>query len=200
MIIIIDYGMGNLRSVQKSLERNGFNALISSDPDKVKDAAGLILPGVGAFADAMDNLINSGMAEAIKEFVKTGKPFLGICLGMQLMLTTSEENGWYQGLDLIQGEVLKLPTSVKVPHMGWNTLKLTKEHPLIKGIEDGSYFYFVHSYYVSTANDDDTVALSHYGIDFCALMAKDNIMGVQFHPEKSSLLGQVILKNFGRMV
>ncbi|KUO53537.1 MAG: imidazole glycerol phosphate synthase subunit HisH [Desulfitibacter sp. BRH_c19] len=200
MIEIIDYGMGNLRSVQKSLEGIGYKAAITSNPERIARANGVILPGVGAFADAIDNLKTSGMIEAIREVVKNGKPLLGICLGMQLLMSSSEENGLYQGLDLIDGEVLKIPSTVKVPHMGWNSLAINKNHRLLSGIEENSYFYFVHSYYVNPKNKGYIVASTQYGIDYCSVIAKDNIMGVQFHPEKSSSLGQIILKSFGEMI
>lgn len=205
MIKIIDYGMGNLRSVQKSLEGVGYKAEITSDPDKVKKASGVILPGVGAFADAIDNLKSGGMADAVKHIVKEGKPLLGICLGMQLLMTVSEENGLYDGLGVIEGQVLKIPSqqtrsTLKVPHMGWNAVTINTEHRLISGIEDNSYFYFVHSYYVKPDNEKYIVTNTNYGIDYCSVIAKDNVMGIQFHPEKSSSLGQKILKNFGEMI
>lgn len=200
MITIIDYGMGNLRSVQKSLEGIGYKAEITSDPDKVAVSSGVIVPGVGAFADAIKNLKANGMADAIVEVVKEGKPLLGICLGMQLLMTVSEENGLHNGLGLIEGQVLKIPSTVKVPHMGWNSIKINREHKLISGIKDNSYFYFVHSYYVRPDNEDYIVAYTHYGIDYCSIIARDNVMGIQFHPEKSSSLGQQILRNFGEMI
>lgn len=200
MIEIIDYGMGNLRSVQKSLQSLGYKAAITSDPEKIASADGVILPGVGAFADAISNLKSSEMVEAISKVVQDGKPFLGICLGMQLLMSASEENGWHHGLGLIEGEVLKIPSTVKVPHMGWNSLAINQNHQLLSGIQENSYFYFVHSYYVQPKNREYIVASTQYGIDYCSVIAKDNIMGVQFHPEKSSSLGQIILKNFGEMI
>ncbi len=200
MIEIIDYGMGNLRSVQKSLENIGYKAAITSDPEKVAKADGVILPGVGAFADAIDNLKTSGMIEAIWKVVEEGKPFLGICLGMQMLMSVSEENGLHKGLGLIDGEVLKIPSTVKVPHMGWNSLAINRNHKLLANIQENSYFYFVHSYYVMPKNREYIVASTQYGIDYCSVIAKENIMGVQFHPEKSSSLGQIILKNFGEMI
>ncbi len=200
MIVIIDYGMGNLRSVQKSLEAMGYNTLIASDPDQLKMASKVILPGVGAYEDAMKNLEEIGMDQAIKDFVQTGRPFLGICLGMQMLMSVSEENGFHKGLDLVPGQVLKLPTSVKVPHMGWNSLDFQRSIPLTNGIRDGNFLYFVHSYYVKLNNVNYSVATTDYGMNFCSIVAKDNILGVQFHPEKSSSLGQNILKNFGEMM
>ena len=200
MITIIDYGMGNLRSVQKSLEGVGYKAEITSDPDKVAAASGIILPGVGAFADAIENLKTSGMVDAIMHVIKKGKPLLGICLGMQLLMTVSEENGFYNGLGVIEGQVLKIPATVKVPHMGWNSITVKREHKLISGVKNNSYFYFVHSYYVKPDNEEYAAAYTHYGIDYCSIIAKDNVMGIQFHPEKSSSLGQIILRNFGEMI
>ncbi|WP_028306929.1 imidazole glycerol phosphate synthase subunit HisH [Desulfitibacter alkalitolerans] len=200
MITIIDYGMGNLRSVQKSLEGVGYKAEITSDPEKVAAASGIILPGVGAFADAIENLKTSGMVDAIMHVVKEGKPLLGICLGMQLLMTVSEENGFYDGLGIIEGQVLKIPSIVKVPHMGWNSITIKRDHKLISGVKNNSYFYFVHSYYVKPDNEEYAAASTHYGIDYCSIIARDNVMGIQFHPEKSSSLGQKILRNFGEMI
>lgn len=200
MIAIIDYQMGNLKSVQKSFEGIGFKAKITNDSKIIKKAKGLVIPGVGAFDGAIKNLHEMGMISAIKDFVSSGKPLLGICLGMQLLMTTSEENGLHRGLDLIPGEVLRLPSKVKIPHMGWNSLGLQKQTLLTGKIEKGSYFYFVHSYYVKPQNTEHIVATTEYGIEFCSIIEKENIMGVQFHPEKSSYLGQKILINFGEMI
>lgn len=199
MIAIIDYGMGNLRSVQKGLESIGLTASIATDPDQVVAAQGVILPGVGAFADAIQNLKDTGMDKAIFETVRLNKPFLGLCLGMQLMFSESEEDGIYQGLDLIQGRVIKLPPGEKVPHMGWNQINPVGGSPLFKGILDGSYFYFVHSYYCAP-EEDVAIATSQYGIEFTCAVQKGNIMATQFHPEKSSSLGLKVLGNFGDLV
>lgn len=199
MIAIIDYGMGNLRSVQKGLESIGLNASIATDPDQVVAAEGVILPGVGAFADAIKNLKDTGMDKAIFEIVRLNKPFLGLCLGMQLMFSESEEDGIYQGLDIIKGRVIKLPPGEKVPHMGWNQINPVGGSPLFKGIPDGSYFYFVHSYYCAP-EEDATIATSQYGIEFTCAVQKGNIMATQFHPEKSSSLGLKVLGNFGDLV
>lgn len=200
MIKIIDYGMGNLRSVQKALEKLGFQADITSLSSEIAAAQGVILPGVGAFEDAMANLKSSGLVDSIRKVVEKGVPLLGICLGMQMLLSTSEENGLHEGLDLIPGKVLRLPEKVTVPHMGWNRLEVKKEHPLVTGINPGDFVYFVHSYYVAPDKADSVVCETDYGINFASVIAKDNIMGIQFHPEKSSSVGLKILRNYGEMV
>jgi len=200
MIAVIDYGMGNLRSVQKGLEKAGFQAAIVAAPEGVEQARGIVLPGVGAFGDAMDNLRAQGLDRALQEAVAQGKPLLGICLGFQLFFTCSEEGGRYEGLNLIPGKVRRLPGGVKVPHMGWNQVGLKRTSILFKGISDRSYFYFVHSYYVDPACQDVISGVTGYGIKFTSMVAQGNIFGVQFHPEKSSCLGLEVLANFGRLV
>ncbi len=200
MIVIVDYGMGNLRSVQKGFEKVGYEAFITSDPEVIRKSSGVVLPGVGAFADAMHNLRASGLGDAVLEILSQSKPFLGICLGLQLLFTESEEDGLHKGLGIIKGRVLRLPTEVKVPHMGWNRIKKVCEAPILQGISDGSYFYFVHSYYVDPKDSDIVCTTTEYGIEFTSSIWKDNIFAVQFHPEKSSKLGLKILKNFGGMV
>ena len=199
MIAIIDYGMGNLRSVQKGFEKVGYQAEIVQDPDIVRQAEKVVLPGVGAFRDAMQNLRETGMVGAINEVVAAGKPFLGICLGLQLMFTTSEEGGIYEGLNIFPGRVRLLPPGLKVPHMGWNQIELQKPCPILKDIPDGSAFYFVHSYYVDPENPVVKTTLTDYGIKFTSIASRGNIFGIQFHPEKSSVLGLRILKNFGEL-
>lgn len=199
MIAIIDYGMGNLRSVQKGFEKVGYQAEIVQDPDIVSQAEKVVLPGVGAFRDAMQNLRETGMVGAINEVVAAGKPFLGICLGLQLMFTTSEEGGIYEGLNIFPGRVRLLPPGLKVPHMGWNQIELQKPCPILKDIPDGSAFYFVHSYYVDPENPEVKTTLTDYGIKFTSIASRGNIFGIQFHPEKSSVLGLRILKNFGEL-
>lgn len=195
-IVIIDYGLGNLRSVQKGLEHAGASVLISSDPEEIKSAEGVILPGVGAFKDAMKNV--EKLRDTIDEYVASGKPMLGICLGQQMMMSTSEEGGLTEGLDLVRGKVLRFPHSdLKVPHMGWNSIKITQQHPLFEGIPDGSFVYFVHSYYVDTG-EKNTLISCQYGTDFAAAVVNDagNVIGTQFHPEKSGDVGLKMLKNF----
>ncbi|NPV29034.1 MAG: imidazole glycerol phosphate synthase subunit HisH [Firmicutes bacterium] len=200
MIAIVDYGMGNLRSVQKGLEKVGFQAAIVATPKELEQARGIVLPGVGAFGDAMENLRAQGLDRALREAVVQGKPLLGICLGLQLFFSFSEEGGWHEGLDLIPGRVRRLPGRVKVPHMGWNQVELKQANPLFTGIPDRSYFYFVHSYYVDPAPQDVISGVTAYGIAFTSMVARGNLFGVQFHPEKSSRLGLEVLANFGRLV
>lgn len=201
MITIVDYGMGNLRSVQKAIENQGFEAKITSNPEDIFAATGLVLPGVGAFADCMMNLKDRGMIEPLKNYLSSGKPFLGICLGLQLLFEEGEEDGIHKGIGFLKGRVRKftLPKEFKVPHMGWNTIDLKKESPIFKDIPDGTSFYFVHSYYVEPT-EDVIAATSSYGLDFCSAIVKDNVFAIQFHPEKSSTWGLKILNNFGRLV
>lgn len=198
-IVIIDYGLGNLRSVQKGLEHVGASPAISGNPEEILAADGIILPGVGAFIDAMKCLVP--LKGIIEEFADSGKPMLGICLGQQVLMSSSEEGGLTDGLDLIQGRVLRFPKSeLKVPHMGWNNIRIKQEHPLFKGIPEDSFVYFVHSYYVDTTAEN-TLASCEYGLEFSASVvnSKGNVMGTQFHPEKSGTTGLKILKNFVEM-
>ncbi|MCA1031524.1 imidazole glycerol phosphate synthase subunit HisH [Bacillus timonensis] len=200
MIGIIDYGMGNLYSVSKALERMGVSYLISESPQELEQTTGLLLPGVGSFKDAMDRLNDSGLTSFIKSSVENGKPLLGICLGMQLLFEESVENGYSKGLGLLEGDVVRIPgitesgTSYKVPHMGWNELTLNNPSPLLQGI-DGGYVYFVHSYYVRTV-PEVVLASSQYDVLVPAVVGKNKVFGTQFHPEKSSEVGVSILKNF----
>jgi glutamine amidotransferase len=198
-IVILDYGLGNLRSVQKGLEHVGASPVISGDPEEILAADGIILPGVGAFGDAMKCLIP--LKETIKEYIGSGKPMLGICLGQQVLMSSSEEGRLTDGLDLISGKVLRFPKSeLKVPHMGWNNIKIKQDHPLFEGIAEDSFVYFVHSYYVETS-PENTLAACNYGLEFSAsvINSKGNVMGTQFHPEKSGATGLKILKNFAEM-
>lgn len=199
MIAIIDYGMGNLRSVQKGFEKVGFTAEVTSDPAEVRKADKVVLPGVGAFGDAMANLRAAGMVEVVQETVQAGKPLLGICLGLHLLFDSSEEFGFHEGLHIFPGNVRLLPPGLKVPHMGWNQIELQKQDPLLKDIPDGSMFYFVHSYYVDPGDSQVTATLTEYGIKFTSIASMDNVWGIQFHPEKSSSVGLRILKNFGEL-
>lgn len=201
MIAIIDYGMGNLRSVQKGFAKVGIQAEIVQDPAAVDVAPAVVLPGVGAFADAMENLHRSGMVEAIERAVQQGKPLLGICLGQQLLFESSEEFGQTKGLGIFPGTVKRFPaSSLKVPHMGWNQVEVKKATPLLEGVPEGSAFYFVHSYYVESSDPEVIVTLTDYGLKFASVVGKDNVFGIQFHPEKSSTLGLRILENFGKLV
>jgi len=200
MIGIVDYGRGNLRSVEKALEKVGFEAIIMSSPAELSQVNGLILPGVGAFADAMRALSQGGWIEPLLEFARSGRPFLGICLGMQILFETGEEHGEHSGLGLLAGRVVKFPPGKKIPHMGWNSLQLEQPSYLMEGIPNESYFYFVHSYYAVPSQKQDIAATSDYGIVFPAVVGKDNVWGAQFHPEKSSPWGLQILTNFGKRV
>ncbi|MDO9534502.1 MAG: imidazole glycerol phosphate synthase subunit HisH [Bacillota bacterium] len=195
-IVIIDYGVGNLRSVQKGLECAGASPTISSDPQEILGADGVILPGVGAFIDAMKKI--EPMRDVIREYVNSGKPMLGICLGQQILMSQSEEGGLTEGLDIVPGRVVRFPhTDLKVPHMGWNSINITQEHPFFEGVPDNSYVYFVHSYYVDT-DEAHTLASCKYGIEFAASVINDakNVIGTQFHPEKSGDIGLKMLRNF----
>ena len=203
-IVIIDYGMGNLRSVQKGLERVGFPAQVSADPADLATADKVVLPGVGAFKDCMDNLRDGGFVEPILQHVASGKPFLGICLGLQLLFTESVEFGHHQGLGIIPGKVVQFPLDMrldgeglKVPHMGWNQIDIRRPAPIFQGVENGSSVYFVHSYYVVPDDPQVVATVTDYGMPFCSSIWRDNVMATQFHPEKSQQIGLKILKNFG---
>lgn len=196
MIAIIDYGMGNLRSVQKAFEFIGQKAEITDDVSVMEKADKLVLPGVGAFGDAINTIRNKGFDKAIYNGVKSNKPFLGICLGMQLVFQKSYEYGEYQGLGLISGEIKLLPDNVKKPHIGWNNLNIKMREPLFKNLGESPYVYFVHSYYLET-NAPVISATTDYGKEIQVAVQKDNIFALQFHPEKSGDAGLEILKNFG---
>lgn len=201
MIGIIDYGMGNLMSVEKAFEELGFRVKLMKCPEDLTDVNGLVLPGVGAFGDAIKNLTESAWVDVIKEAVAGGMPFLGICLGMQLLFSESFEGGHFKGLDLIKGSVKKFDEkyiNLKVPHIGWNGVKKVKNSPLLSGIPDNTDFYFVHSYYCDPV-EDVASGITDYGAPFVSCVEKKNVFGVQFHPEKSSRFGLQILKNFGEM-
>lgn len=200
MIVIIDYGMGNLRSVQKAFEAVGHAAEITADPDAVRAASHVVLPGVGAFADAIAELRRTGMDEAFAEAVRSGKPCLGVCLGLQLLFTTSHEDGEHRGLDLVPGEVVKFEPrpGLKVPHMGWNTLTIRRPIPLFEGIEADASVYFVHSYHAVPADPADVAATADYPGPFAAVVNRDNLTACQFHPEKSQRVGLAMYANFAR--
>ncbi len=201
MIAIIDYGMGNLGSVKNALLKLGYEAMITSAPEVILQAEKVILPGVGAFADAIGNIRSLGIDQVIREVVRQEKPFLGICLGMQLLFTESDENGVHKGLDIIPGRVEKfyLPGKFKVPQIGWNSIAINPASKLLAGIPNGSYFYFVHSYYVVPADEAVAAARTEYGVNFVSALEQGRIFATQFHPEKSSELGLKILRNFGEM-
>lgn len=200
MIAIVDYGMGNLRSVQKGLERVGCKAQVTREPQQIVSARGVVLPGVGAFSACMENLRRFGLVEAIREVVLQRKPFLGICLGFQLLFTESEEFGPQKGLDLFPGKVVGFhpQNGLKVPHMGWNRIVKKKESPFLQGITDGDYLYFVHSYYVTPADVSVVATTTTYGASFVSSIATDHLFACQFHPEKSQKIGLRILDNFAR--
>lgn len=198
MIFVIDYGMGNLRSVSKALEHLGAEVRVGSDPADLKNAEKIVLPGVGAFGDAVEGLKSRNLLQPVKDCLKTGQKFLGICLGMQLLLETSEETPGAAGLGYFQGSVdLFRSKTIKVPHMGWNQVTLRREHPLMHGVEDQSFFYFVHSFFVNPVNRDIVVGSCSYGDEeFAAIIGNDHVFATQFHPEKSQQAGLQILKNF----
>ncbi len=199
MIAIIDCEIGNLRSVQKAFEFIGVKAKVTSDPGAILSARAVVLPGVGAFRDAMAFLNEAGLDGVIRNIVGSGMPFLGICLGMQMFADVSEEGGEMRGLGLLPGRVVKLPENVKVPEMGWNTAEVKKETPVLKDIPADARFYFAHSYYFAPVSSSDIVAVTDYGVEFASVVARDNVFGTQFHPEKSGQHGLQILKNFAEL-
>ena len=203
MISIVDYGMGNLRSVSKAFETQGYAAHITSSPDEIRNANGLVLPGVGAFGECMANLERLGLVEPIKEYISSGRPFLGICLGFQILFETSEESPGVSGLGHFKGKVVRFPDfgekRIKVPQMGWNRINFQPGSPVLNNIPEGTWFYFVHSYYVKPESNGLSVITSNYGIEFAAAVEKDNIFACQFHPEKSGQQGLELVKNFARL-
>jgi glutamine amidotransferase len=199
MILVIDYGMGNLRSVQKAFEFLGHEATVSEDVSLVDKASHVVLPGDAAFGDAMRNLRTGGWDQAILKGIESGKPFLGICVGLQLMFSESDERGTHRGLDLLPGKVKLFPSSERVPQIGWNQIEINRKCEILEGVPEGSFFYFVHSYYVETAVPEDSVAVTDYGMKYTSIAQRDHIYGVQFHPEKSQDFGLKILDNFANL-
>jgi glutamine amidotransferase len=205
MIAIVDCGIGNLRSIQKAFERVGHPAVIAQLPEQIGQARAIVLPGQGAFRDCMAHLGHHALIEPVLEFIRSGRPYLGICLGLQLLMTESEEFGCHKGMNVIQGRVRRFPaglsdaqgTPLKVPHMGWNQAYSTKCPPIFEGIPEGAYFYFAHSYYVEPLGDTVVATTTEYGIPFVSGIWHDNMFGVQFHPEKSQAHGLRLLQNFG---
>jgi glutamine amidotransferase len=207
VIAIIDYGMGNLRSVQKAFEKLGYKAKVTDNTDDLNNAEKIVLPGVGAFKDAKNGLEQRGLIEPILKGIRSGKPFLGICLGLQLLFTKSMENGEHDGLNLIPGTVVRFSrtdkdvctATIKIPHMGWNQILLKKDIPILKGIPSDTYMYFVHSYYVCPEEETDIATETDYGTRFTSMVWRENIFATQFHPEKSQKHGLTILKNFAEL-
>ena len=199
VIAIVDYQAGNLRSVAKALEKAGQRPLVTGNPEDIRRADALVLPGQGSNDSAMCALKERGLVEPIAGFIKGGRPFLGVCLGLQLLLQWSDE-GVEPGLGVFSGGVRRLPPGLKVPHMGWNQVNLCKEHPVLEGIPSGSYFYFAHSYYADPEDESLVAGTTTYGVKFCSVLARDNMVATQFHPEKSGNLGLKIYENFVKLV
>lgn len=203
MIAIIDYGAGNIQSVYKALKFIGADCKVTSDKDEILNADGAILPGVGSFGDAMDTMTKRGVKDTIIEYTKSGKPFLGICLGLQLLFPESEETPGVKGLDIFKGTITKIPNqnrTLKIPHMGWNNISIKQKNGIFKDIEGEPYVYFVHSFYLKAQDKDIVAATTQYGVEIDAAVQKGNIIATQFHPEKSGEVGLKMLKNFVEMV
>jgi glutamine amidotransferase len=210
VIVIVDYGMGNLRSVHKALERVGSQAMVTQDPSRIGRADGMILPGVGAFRKAMENLEQLRLIDTIQKFILSGKPFLGICLGLQLLFSESEEFCQCRGLEVFKGKVVRFPfslpgapldrDSLKVPHMGWNSIRIKKKSAALGGIEEGTHFYFVHSYFPVPADPGIITTTTDYGGEFVSSVGRGNLFACQFHPEKSQTAGLKVLRNFASLV
>lgn len=201
MIAIIDYGAGNLQSVKKAFDFIGAESVITDNPEIINACDRILLPGVGSFGDAMDSMTKSGLVETVKQNALSGKPFLGICLGLQLLFEESEESPGVKGLGIFKGKIKKfLPDmGLKIPHIGWNSLEIKQKDTLFKNVPENSYVYFVHSYYLHAEDENDIATVTNYGIDFHSAVGKNNIFATQFHPEKSGDVGLQILKNFASM-
>ena len=201
MIAIIDYGAGNLQSVKKAFDFIGAESVITNDPKVILSADKILLPGVGSFGDAMDSMEKSGLIETVKQSALSGKPFLGICLGLQLLFEESEESPGVKGLGIFKGKIKKFSSDMglKIPHIGWNSLEIKQKDTLFKNVPENSYVYFVHSYYLHAEDENDIATVTNYGIDFHSAVGKDNIFATQFHPEKSGDVGLQILRNFASM-
>ena len=202
MIAIIDYGAGNIQSVNKALKYNGCDCVVTRDKDMILKADGAVLPGVGSFGDTMDTMESYGIKDTVLDFIKTKKHFLGICLGLQLLFPESEESPNKKGLSVFDGSITKIPadTGLKIPHIGWNSLDIVKKDGIFKGIEDNAYVYFVHSYFLTAKNPEIVAARTNYGVQIDAAIEWENVSATQFHPEKSGEVGLKILKNFADMV
>jgi len=199
VIAIIDYGAGNLRSVTNALVKLGYQPKVTREPEDVVNAAAVIFPGVGAAADAMQSLRDSGLDEAIREVIREGQPLFAVCVGMQVLLSSTEEGGWNECLGIIPGTVKKLPAGLKVPHIGWNQVKQMVQHPIFEDIPDESNFYFVHSYYAEPEDTTVVAGTTEYGVTLCSVLIKDNLVATQFHPEKSGAIGLRMYANFLKM-
>lgn len=202
MIALVDYGMGNIRSVSKAIEAAGGEITITQNPEEIKKSKAIVLPGVGAFRDCMANLNELGILDVVKEEILKGKPYLGICLGMQILFSESEEFGICKGLDILKGKVIRfsLPKEYKIPHMGWNRVKFMKKSKFLSDVPDSSYFYFVHSYYVAPEEKGVVAGVTDYGVEFTSMVIYENIFATQFHPEKSQKMGLKLLKNFIQLI
>jgi len=202
MIALIDYGMGNIRSVCKALETVGAQVLITQNAEDIQKAKAIVLPGVGAFKDCMTNLSQLELLSVIKDEILKGKPYFGICLGMQILFTESEEFGICKGMDLLKGRVVRfnLPKEYKIPHMGWNMVRIKKKNKILESLLDNSYFYFVHSYYVIPDEPKVVAGVTDYGIEFTSIIQYENIFATQFHPEKSQKIGLKLLRNFVQQI
>ncbi|MFN8497735.1 MAG: imidazole glycerol phosphate synthase subunit HisH [Anaerolineae bacterium] len=200
MLAIVDYGVSNLRSVQKAFEHETHDVVVTGDPRQIGDADAIVFPGQGAFGDSMRHLREHGLVEPLREAVLSGKPFFGICLGLQMLFEESDEMGLHTGLGMLPGRVERLRTQEKIPHIGWNQIHTVREHPLLAGIAPGAYAYFDHSYAVCPADASLTLATTDYGSDIVCAVARHNIMAVQFHPEKSQTVGLRIVRNFVALV
>jgi glutamine amidotransferase len=201
MIAVVDYGVGNLHSVAKALEKVGAQPRVTTEWKDVEKADGVVLPGVGAFKDSMDGLHRSDLAKSIFAFIQSGKPFLGVCVGLQMLFAVGEEFGVSKGLGVFPGRVVRFAGEEKIPHMGWNQIQIKKSgNPLLKGVQDGDFVYFVHSYYVQPEQDSIIAAKTSYGTDFTSMVWEKNVFGTQFHPEKSQKVGLKIYENFKDLV
>ena len=195
-VVVVDYGAGNLHSVSRAVVNAGTRPLVTSNPAYLEDAEALIVPGVGAAADTMANLRRSGFVEPIREYIASGRPFLGVCMGQQALFDVSEEGGEHECLGILPGRVVRFSNGLKVPHMGWNQVRIVKPHPIFDGIADGSNFYFVHSYYPRPEDAGVVIAETDYGVTFASVIARDNVVATQFHPEKSGEAGLRMYSNF----
>lgn len=198
-LVIVDYGAGNLRSVARAVAHAGGEPLITASGRDVERAEALIVPGVGAAADTMRNLKRHALVEPIREYIAGGRPFLGVCMGQQALFDVSEEGGEHACLGVLRGRVVRLPDGLKVPHMGWNRVRIVREHPIFDGIADGSYFYFVHSYYPRPEEAEIVIGETEYGVTFPSVVARENVVATQFHPEKSGAMGLRMYENFLRI-